>query len=139
MTATADTTTILAEDITTPATIWDGDRPIVDPSHLGSILGWELKPEGLCREDVCVPVPDRSSLDHPDGVDLSAVAEALGRPVLVDADARLVAIGAATAHRQQAMVDRRAPDATVFDLQGNRRRLSEWSGTRRLLVAFSTW
>ena len=129
MTATADTTTILAEDVTTPATIWDGDRPIVDPSHLGSILGWELKPEGLCREDVCVPVPDRSSLDHPDGVDLSAVAEALGRPVLVDADAHLVAIGAATAHRQQAMVDRRAPDATVLDLQGNRRRLSEWSGT----------
>ena len=82
---------------------------------------------------------DRSSLDHPDGVDLSAVADALGRPVLVDADAHLVAIGAPTTHRQQAMGDRRAPDAAVFDLQGDRRQLSEWSGTRRLLVAFSTW
>ena len=74
-----------------------------------------------------------------DGVDLSAVADALGRPVLVDADAHLVAIGAATTHRQQAMGDRRAPDAAVFNLQGDRRQLSEWSGTRRLLVAFSTW
>ncbi len=136
---TTDTTTILAEDVTTPAVTWDGDRPIVDPSHLGSILGWDLKPEGLCRKDVCVPVHDRPGLNHADGVDLCAVAEALCRPVLVDADAHLVAIGAATAHRQQAMVDRLAPDASVLDLQGNRRLLSEWSGTRRLLVAFSTW
>ena len=37
-------------------------------------------------------------------------------------------------HSRSALVD-----ATVLDLQGNRRRLSEWSGTRRLLVAFSTW
>ena len=139
MAATAESTTILAEDVATSDVVWDGDRPIVDPAQLETILGWDLRPEGLCRKEVCVPVSDRSSLDHPDGVDLSAVADALGRPVLVDADAHLVAIGAASIHRQQAMGDRRAPDAAVFDLQGDRRQLSEWSGTRRLLVAFSTW
>jgi|TARA_B100001105_G_scaffold56054_1_gene42690 hypothetical protein len=139
MATTAVTTTILTETVTTTNATWDEGHPVVDPDQLEDLVGWSLKPEGLCRNEACVPVPDRSSLNHPDGIDLSAVASALGRPVLVDADAQLVAIGAATAHRQQAMVDRRAPDATVFDLEGTRRQLSEWSGTRRLLVAFSTW
>ena len=139
MAATAVTTTILTENVATTNATWDQGHPIVDPGELEDVLGWSLTPEGLCRKEVCVPVPDRSSLDHPDGVDLSAVADAIGRPVLVDTDAHLVAIGAATTHRQQAMGDRRAPDAAVFDLQGDRRQLSEWSGTRRLLVAFSTW
>ena len=135
----AATTTILTENVTATNATWDQGHPIVDPGELEDVLGWSLTPEGLCRAETCVPVPDRSSLDHPDGVDLSAVADALGRPVLVDADSHLVAIGTATAHRQQAMGDRRAPDAAVFDLQGDRRQLSEWSGTRRLLVVFSTW
>ena len=91
------------------------------------------------------PDPDLGVVEHGRDdrefplLDLAAVADALGRPVLIDADVHLVAIGTSTAHRQQAMGDRRAPDAAVFDLQGDRRQLSEWSGTRRLLGVFSTW
>ena len=102
-------------------------------------MGWELKPEGLCRDVACVPVPDRSVLEHHDGVDLAAVAGALGRPVLVDADARMVAVGAPSADRQRALLDRQAPDAALLDLQGAQRSLSEWFGRRRLLVVFASW
>ena len=139
MTASADSTTILAEDVTTLDAAWDGERPIIDSSRLAEIVGWELKPEGLCRDMACVPVPDRSVLEHPDGVDLAVVAGALGRPVLVDADARMVAIGAPAADRQRALLDRQAPDAALLDLQGAQRSLSEWSGRRRLLVVFASW
>jgi hypothetical protein len=139
MAGTADTTTVIAEDASSIDATWDGERPIVDPELLASIVGWELKPEGLCRDDACVPLPDRSAIEHPEGVDLAAVADALDRPVLVDAEARMVAVGAPAADRQRALVGRQAPDATLLDLEGTQRRLSEWSGTRRLLVAFSSW
>jgi len=59
--------------------------------------------------------------------------------VLVDAGARMVAVGAPASERQGALLARQAPDATLLDLHGAQRRLSEWSGTRRLLVAFSSW
>ncbi|MBC8363422.1 MAG: hypothetical protein H8E59_00290 [Actinobacteria bacterium] len=139
MAETTGSTTVIAEDATSVDVAWDGERPIVDPAALTAIVGWELKPEGLCRDDVCVPLADRSAVEHADGIDLGAVAHALGRPVLVDADARMVAVGAPAADRQQALVGRQAPDATLLDLEGTQRRLSEWSGTRRLLVAFSSW
>ena len=59
--------------------------------------------------------------------------------MLVDSDARRVAVGAPASDRQRALGSRLAPDATLLDLEGTQRRLSEWSGTRRLLVAFSSW
>ena len=139
MTGTADTTTVIAEDAATVDATWDDGRPIVDPLSLTTIVGWELKPEGLCRDEACVPLPDRSAIEHADGVDLTAVADALGRPVLVDFEARMVAVGVPASYRQQALVGRKAPDATLLDLEGTQRRLSEWSGTRRLLVAFASW
>ena len=40
----------------------DGDRFLVDPAAFHDALGWELKPEGLCRGDVCVPVADPGAL-----------------------------------------------------------------------------
>jgi hypothetical protein len=139
MTGTADTTTVIAEDAATVDATWDDGRPIVDPLSLTTIVGWELKPEGLCRNEACVPLPDRSAIEHADGVDLTAVADALGRPVLVDSEARMVAVGVPASDRQQALVGRKAPDATLLDLEGTQRRFSEWSGTRRLLVAFASW
>ncbi len=139
MAAIPQPTTILAENTTTPDVFWDAGRPIVDPSDLAAILGWELKPEGLCQGDSCVPIPDWSSLEHPAGIDLTAVADTLGRPVVVDPDARMVAVGIPSSERHRAPLNRQAPDVRLLDLQGAQRGLSEWSGTRRLLVAFSTW
>ena len=72
--------TIIADDTTTvEATVTDG-RILLEPGHLAGALGWELKPEGLCRDDVCVPVRDRAALFVGDELDLAAVGAALGRP-----------------------------------------------------------
>ncbi|MEZ5166433.1 MAG: hypothetical protein R2695_08050 [Acidimicrobiales bacterium] len=53
-------------------------KVLVDPSTLPDLVGYTLKPEGLCRDEVCVPVRDDMGVRHGDEVDLVAVARALG-------------------------------------------------------------
>lgn len=113
--------------------------PVVDADTLPDLIGWTLKPQGLCRDEACVIVPDRSALESDHGVDLRLVAELLGRPVAVDDTAGLVAIGAERAQRQGALEDRRAPDFSLPDLDGTWHALSDHRSKKKLLVAFSSW
>ena len=102
-------------------------------------LGWELKPEGLCQDDTCVIVPDRGALVSDAGLDLVALGELLDRPVVVDDDAGLAAVGAPRAARRQALDDLVAPDFTLPDLDGGQTSLSDHRSKKRLLIAFSSW
>jgi peroxiredoxin len=116
-----------------------GEQVLVAPAVLPDALGWELKPEGLCRGDVCVPVRDRAALDVDGRVDLGAVASALGRPVLVDAARRVVAIGLPRAEQQPLAAGAPAAPFSLPDLDGHVHELGEWSGTKRLVVTFASW
>ena len=134
-----DTFTILSDQPTETTASVRGDQVVIAAEALVDVLGWELKAEGLCQDDVCVPVADRARLEAADGLDLTAVADALGRPTLVDADAATMVVGAPAAARQGALRDRQAPDFTLTDLDGVPRTLAGWTGKKRLLVAFSSW
>ena len=120
------------------AEIVDG-RVLLAPEALPDVLGWTLKPEGLCREDACVPVRDRDALVVGDRIDLVAVAGALGRPTVVDAEAGIVAVALDREQRRTALEALTAPDVTLRDLDGEAHTLSEWRGRKRLLHAFSSW
>ena len=137
--ATSSTLTVLTERVTTVEATWDDARPVVAVETLTDLVGWELKAEGLCRADACVPLSDRAVVERPDGVDLVAAAAALGRLVVVDVDAGLAVVSAPADERHRALYDRIAPDFTLPDLDGMSRSLSDWSGRKRLLVAFASW
>ena len=111
----------------------------VEVESLDDLIGWTLKPEGLCRDERCVIVPDRSALESTDGVDLAAVIGLLDRPVAVDDAAGLVAIGAERQQRRSALQDRKAPDFSLPDLDGTWHALSDHRSKKKLLVAFSSW
>lgn len=102
-------------------------------------LGWELKPEGLCRAGTCVLVPDRAALVSEAGIDLAALGELLDRPVAVDAEAGVAALGADRGRRRSALVDLVAPDFVLPNLDGGLTALSDHRSKKRLLVAFSSW
>jgi hypothetical protein len=131
--------TIITEETHTVDASVDDGRLLIDPSDLPDALGWELKPEGLCRDDICVPVRDRSALFVGDRVDVAAVANALGRPAVVDAAAALAAIALPSEERRRALNEQHAPAFTLPDLDGTPHSLEEWQGRKKLLVAFSSW
>jgi hypothetical protein len=112
---------------------------LVDEESLEAATGWTLKPEGLCRGEVCVPVRERDALRVGGRLDLAQVAAALDRPVVVDADEAVVVIGAERSARRRALRDLELPDLTLPDLEGTERSLGEWRGRRKMLFVFASW
>jgi hypothetical protein len=102
-------------------------------------LGWELHPEGLCREGLCIPVPAGVALESDGGVDLQALARVLDRPVAIDADEGAAYLGVSARDRARALTSLAAPDFELPDLTGRMHRLSDHRGQKILLVAHASW
>ncbi len=116
-----------------------GDRVRLTPDALHESLGWQLEPEGLCRGEVCVPVRDRSKLVVDGAIDLSGFAEALGRPLALDAVEGAAAIGTAAADRAAQLASLEAPNFTLPDLEGKLHSLSDQRGKKVLLIVYASW
>jgi peroxiredoxin len=116
-----------------------GGTFLVDADRLPEALGWELKPSGLCQAGTCVPVRDVDALRVGERLDLVAVAGALGRPVVVDVEAGLMAVALSAELRRQALEDLRAPPFELPDVDGALHALGEWAGQKKALVTFSSW
>ena len=129
---------IISEDVATVDATASEGRMLLDPGTLQAAVGWELKPEGLCQGDVCVPVRVGADLFVGEHLDLARVAAALSRPIVVDTAAGVAAMALDPVARRQALaLD--APPFTLDDLDGVPHSLSEWHGRKKLLFAFATW
>ena len=98
--------------------------------------GWEPKPEGLCRGEVCVPAPGALLPDG--GVDVSSAAQRLGMPLVHDGQHGLWALGPATLSGR-ALATATAADPELIDRQGRPFRLSSLRGRKIVMVAWSTY
>jgi hypothetical protein len=133
------TITVINDEVRTVEGDVAGGRVLLDDDALRTAIGWELKPEGLCRDDVCVPVKDPAAIRAGDRVDLVAAGRALGRPTVLDAGLGVVAVALPTEQRKQALDGLVAPPFALPDLDGKAHELAEWHGRKKLLHAFSTW
>ena len=114
----------------------DGDRVRIAPEDLRDALGWELKPQGLCKDDRCIPLPSSAAGD---GLDLATLADLLGRPLALDLAERAACLGVAAAERARDLTSLDAPDFTLPDLDGRAHSLAGFRGKKILLVAFASW
>jgi len=103
--------------------------------ELPAATGWELKPEGACLGEVCVPLP--AAARRPGLVDVAALARALGRP-LVQEGAIWVA-GEPAAARADALSTLQAPDFELPDLAGRLHRLSDYRGRKVVVLSWASW
>jgi len=134
------TITVITEDgaVAVDAGV-DAGAVWVEPAAVAAALGWSSEPHGLCRGDVCGPAAQAAPADASGRVDLVAVAGALGRPVVLDADAAVLAVGVRAEDRRAALVGLEMPSFSLADLDGVTQPSSQWDGRKRLVVAFSSW
>jgi len=118
-----------------------GDSLLINPDDLSRINGFEVKPEGACYAELCIPLND-SLLVTKAGkqwFNLSAFADLLDQPYVVDVDAGVWSFAEIPAKRQNMMVDAMAPDFEVTDRSGNVVRLADLKGKKALIVTWSSW
>jgi Redoxin len=108
---------------------------------LNRASGWEFKPQGFCKGDVCVPVPDARKREFVDGgrYNLVALANLLGQPVVTDADHHAWCFGEAAAERKRMLTSLDAPDFSLPDLDGKTHSLSEYRGKKVFVVSWASW
>ena len=134
-----DEVIVLSQETTALQGAWIDDEPYVTPEDLETVLGWQVKPEGLCKNDACIPIGDSVNFGEGDSMNLKDVATLVGHPSLSAPEVGMIAIGQAHDVRSKALKDRVAPNFTLPDISGIDRSMSDWVGKKRLLVAFSSW
>ncbi len=103
------------------------------PDEIERRTGWSIKPEGACKGDRCVPLPERDRAQ----IDVRVLAERLTMPLIHDAATGLWCLGPEAGGR--ALASAVAPELILPDLHGRDWRLSSLRGTKVLLVAWASW
>lgn len=101
--------------------------------------GWTLKPEGLCRGPVCVPVPKGREAEFVAGgeVNIAGFWRHMGRAVAHDGEVWV--LGAAADERADALLSLTAQDFELPDLAGVTHRLSDHYGRKIFLTTWASW
>lgn len=121
-----------------PAII-DGGAVRLSPARLPAALGWELKPQGLCKGERCVPLSGRKDLVSEQGIDLALLSTLLSRPLAIDVEENVAVFGASAVDRSARLASLEAPDFALPDLEGRIHRLSDSRGKKVLLIAYASW
>ena len=109
----------------------------VQKKDLPRINGFEIKPQGACRADICIPIP--RGMMRGDTFNLTAFAQRVGQKFIADPTARVWSFGEIPVMQGAYVESRIAPDVEVPDRKGRPVRLSQFRGKKVLLVTWASW
>ena len=95
--------------------------------------GWAVKPEGLCKGDVCLPFAGGDGAQ----LDVRVLADRLNMPLVHDEGHNLWCLGPEAGGKSLATAE--APDLELPDIYGESFRLRSLRGRKILLVAWASW
>ncbi len=106
-----------------------------------AVSGWSLKPEGLCRGDVCLPVPGGQEDDYVRGdlINLAAFWRRMDKPVTHSRNGVVWAFGESAGDRAASLRSLKAPEFTLPDLDGKAHNLSDYRGKKVFLATWASW
>lgn len=112
------------------------DRLSLTAEELQASTGWEIKPQGACKGDECVPL---HGVDvTADGmVDVRAFAERLDMPLASDDQHGVWALGPRTSGHVLDSVD--LPRLVLEDFDGNAFDVASLRGRKVLIVSWASW
>ncbi len=111
------------------------DSPTVDRSAFEARTGWQLKPEGACKGEVCIPLAEQPEGDI---LDLASIAEQMGLALVEDAEHGLWALGPETVG-SRALATAEAPNLTLPTIDGDTFELASLRGQKVFLYAWSPY
>ncbi len=139
------TTIIYSETATPTEAAVSGEDLWLSPGDLKRAAGWELKPEGMCRDDICIPIPAERSegILRPQGaetwVNLAGFARYMDQPVAHDAVHDAWYFGQAPDEFRTQLLSLEAPDFTLPAYDGKTYTLSAFRDKKVLLLLWATW
>ncbi len=138
---TGSTTVLYQGNNITLGETGEGDGLLIRPQDLPRVNGFELKPEGACYQDRCVPLNDTLMAEQNGAqwFNLTAFADLMGQPYVADLDARVWSFAELPAKRENMMLNAMAPDFKISDRQGNVIRMADLKGKKALIVTWSSW
>jgi hypothetical protein len=99
------------------------------PAELERRTGWQIKPEGACRGEACVPLPAP--------FDVRELARRLRMPLVHDEQHQLWALGPpADGH---SLTSAQLPDIVLPDRHGEEFALRSLRGTKVFMIAWASW
>jgi hypothetical protein len=121
--------------------IGEGKNLLIRPEDLTRVNGFELKPQGACFAEMCIPLTAELMVEQNGSqwFDLCAFAELLGQAYVADAETKVWSFAEIPAKRDSMMVDAMAPDFEVTDRKGNVIRMADLKGKKALIVTWSSW
>lgn len=116
----------------------NGDSLWLEPTDLERATGWALKSQGLCKDELCIPVT-QPVRDAGGEIDAAALWQSLGHPVAHDASGRHWVLGTGARARGSALQSLQAPNFELPDIDGRPHRLSDYRGQKVLLITWASW
>ena len=143
----ADPVTVLFDDRVTEVerTLPDADDLWVMPADLPQVNGFELKPEGACLEELCVPVrQDRDSelfvtRGGQGWFNVTGLARRLQQAYAVDHEHGVWSLGQIPVARTRFLNAAMAPDFELPNRDGELVRLADFRGKKVLVVTWASW
>jgi hypothetical protein len=109
--------------------------------ELEGSTGWDLKPEGACLGDLCVPIPRGHEAEFvaDSAFNVVALAKHIGQPAERHEPSQTWAVGESAMVRGSNLHSLRAPDFTLPDADGSLRALADFRGRKVFLVSWASW
>jgi hypothetical protein len=105
----------------------------ITADELARRTGWVVKPEGACKADRCVPLPDFDE----GRIDARVLAERLRMPLIRDEVHDLWCLGPES--DSSPLESTRAPELNLPDWRGREFSLASLRGMKVLLLAWASW
>ena len=113
----------------------------IRPDDLASVNGFELKPEGACHADTCIPVGEEMFDQDDNGrwFNLTAFAERMGQAYVADERSAVWSFAEMKPKRESMLLDALAPEFEVKDREGRIVSKDSLKGKKAMIVTWASW
>ena len=118
-----------------------GAHLLIRPDDLERVNGFQLKPQGACHENTCIPLADGVLVDEGGSTwfDLTAFADQMDQPYVADIDLGVWSFAEVPSKRESMLVDALAPEFEVKDRQGRVVSKDSLKGKKAMIVTWASW